>query len=198
MNQSTLNCPAFWKPFMFSFSFCPHFIHYVSQKNRALSAFCCCCCCCWLFTAGQQIALWWIECCSIRHPCPLMHMHTQTTHAYSDYSCFLFLFSHAFGTVFICVCISSFYVLLTAEWHRQVSWLGQFGWYNCYYQHPTFRRIPGSHTNLSNLMLKWYQAPNTRWALTLAVLSNAQICRLCYTSNVPLLMSCVFAVKDEA
>lgn len=157
MNQSTFISPAFWKPFMFSFSFCPHFIHYVSQTHTALSAFCCCCR--WLFTARQQIAFCWV----LLHQTSMSNAHSHAR-AYTDNThtviihvfCFSFLMHLAlFLFVF---CISSFYVLLTAEWHRQVSWLGQFGWYNCYYQHPTFRRIPGSHTNLSNLMLKWNQA----------------------------------------
>lgn len=58
INQGTFISPAFWKPFMFSFSFCPHFIHYVSQTHTALSAFCCCCR--WLFTTKQQIAFCWV------------------------------------------------------------------------------------------------------------------------------------------
>lgn len=159
MNQSTFISAAFWKPFMFSFSFCPHFIHYVSQTHAALSAFCCCCCP-WLFTARQQIAFCWVQLhqTSIKCPHALMHMHTHTNTRVITCVLFFFLFTYAFASVFIWVCISLFYVLLTAEWHQQVSWLGQFGWYNCYYQHPTFRRISGSHTNLSNLMLKLNQA----------------------------------------
>lgn len=79
MNQSTFISLASWKPFMFSFSFCPHFIHYVSQTHAALSAFCCCCCP-WLFTARQQIAFCWVQLhqTSIKCPHALMHMHTHT------------------------------------------------------------------------------------------------------------------------
>lgn len=103
---------------------------------------------------------------------------------YLDYSCFFcFYFSSAYGSVFIWVCISSFYVLLTAERHQQVSWLGQFGWYNCYYQHPTFRRISGSHTNLS-IWCKSDTSSYDIWALSMAALNKAQIWRWCYMSDV--------------
>lgn len=95
----------------------------------------------------------------VQCPHALMLMRPQTiSHIQWLLMFFCLSFLMHLALFFICVCISSFYVLLTAEWHRQVSWLGQFGWYNCYYQHPTFRRIPGSRTNLSNLMLKWNQA----------------------------------------
>lgn len=90
------------------------------------------------------------------------HTHTYAhaqgigTNTHCDYPFFVFVCfwcSCAFVIVFLFVLLfSSFYVLSTAKWHRQISWFGQFGWYNCYYQHPTFRRIPGSHTSLSNLM----------------------------------------------
>lgn len=151
MNQSAFISPAFWKPFIISFLFCPHFIHSVIQTHKALSAYCGCCC--WLFTTRQQLQFF--ECCSIRHPWSAhtfsytciyrQHTHIMITHIF----CLSFLIHFAlclFEFVF-------FHFMLTAEWHQQVSWLGQFGWYNCYYQHHTFRRIPGSHTNLSNLML---------------------------------------------
>lgn len=122
---------------------------------------------------------------SMKNPHALIHMHIQTKRHKVITHVFLFLF---FGIVFIWVCISLFYVLLTAEWHQQVSWLGQFGWYICYYQHPTFRRIPGSLTDLSNLMLKWKQTLLITQAYSLAVHSTAQICRLC--STVCLMCSC--------
>lgn len=142
--------------FIFSFSFCPHFIHYISQTLVPLSAFCCCCCHCWLFPASQtncilfSAALWGIhEVASHSRAHAYRHNCTEGLHS----SFFVFIFHFFFlAKCFIWVCISLFYVLLTAEWHQQVSRLGQFGGYICYYQHPTFRRIPGSH---SNLMLKF-------------------------------------------
>lgn len=128
--------------------------------------------------------LHFVECCAIRHP-RWAHVHLQTYIRAHSFLMFLFLF--AFGSVFIWVYISSFYVLLTAEWHQQVSWLGQFGWYKCYYQHPTFRRIPGSCTDLSNLMLKWNSL--TLWSLAAA--SNTELCRLSYVWSTVVIALCV-------
>lgn len=110
MNQSTFISPAFWKPFMFPFSFCPHFIHYVSQTHTALSAFCCCCR--WLFTTRQQIAFCWV----LLRQTSKENPHALTAHAYTNTHAqwllmfFCSVFSYAFGTLFIWVCISSFYV----------------------------------------------------------------------------------------
>lgn len=105
MNQSTFISFAFWKPFMFSFSFCPHFIHYISQTHTALSAFCCCCCCHWLFTARQQIAFCWVllqrTSTSSAHTLSWTWIYRQTCTC-SDESWF-FSSSFASGTVFICV-----------------------------------------------------------------------------------------------
>ena len=106
-----------------------------------------------------------------------MHMKTNTSCDYYFSSSFFLLFvlffsfNNVLSLVFIWVCIFSFLALLTAQWYQQVSRLGQFGWYNCYYQHSTFRRIPGSHTNLSSLMLEWKQA--LKWAHSLSIFSNA-------------------------
>lgn len=73
MNLRTFISTSLWKPFMFSFSFCPHFIHHVSQTHTALSAFCCCCCC-WLFTARQQIAF----CEALLHSTSMPSVHTHS------------------------------------------------------------------------------------------------------------------------
>lgn len=104
MNQSTFISFALWKPFMFSFSFCPHFIHYISQTHTALSAFCCCCCH-WLFTARQQIAFCWVllqqTSTSIAHTLAWTWIYRQTCTC-SDESWF-FSSSFASGSVFICV-----------------------------------------------------------------------------------------------
>lgn len=146
-----------------------------------------CCCRHWLFTARTQIAFRRVLCCyqtSTECPHAFTNKHTRTLTQWFlmcvfifYFSLFLFTFVHLmhFCPVLIWVYISSFYVSSTAEWHQQVSWLGQFGWYNCYYQHPTFRRIPGSCTNLSNLMLKWNRAL-TPWPCSLAAVSNTESC----------------------
>lgn len=152
---------------------------------------CCCCCCHWLFTARQQIAFCWVLCHQTSTMCPraFTNIHTRA------HSFLMFLFLFAFGSVFIWVHISSFYVLLTAEWHQQVSWLGQFGWYKCYYQHPTFRRIPGSCTDLSNLMLKWNQAL-THWPCDHWQQPGTRSCADCRMFEAQLLLLRVFAVQD--
>lgn len=64
----------------FSFSFCPHFIHYVSQTHTALSACCCCCFCRWHFTARQQIAFCWVL---LHHTSTSKRTHATTTCTYS-------------------------------------------------------------------------------------------------------------------
>lgn len=74
----------------------------------------------------------------------------------------LFHLAHS-SLYFFILCLS------TAERHQQVSWLGQFGWYNCYYQHPTFRRISGIHTDLSALLLP-------PWHCTAAVSLDMMLC----------------------
>ena len=92
INQSTFISPNLWKPFMFSFSLCPHFIHYVSQTHTALSAFCCCCCL--LFIAREQIAFCWVllHQTSLKFPHALMLIQRNTCTYTMITHVFLFLF----------------------------------------------------------------------------------------------------------
>lgn len=109
MNQSSFIPPAFWKPFIFSFSFCPNFIHYVSQTHTALSAFCCWCR--WLFTAWQQIAFSWVllHQTSMKRPHTLMHIHIYTHSVFKDYSCFCV-------TLFLCI-VHCFHLCFFISFH---------------------------------------------------------------------------------
>lgn len=122
MNQSTFISSAFWKPFMFSFSFCPHFIHYVSQTHTALSAFCCCCR--WLFTARQQIAFCWVllhqTSMSSAHTLSCTCIYSQHTHTVITHVFFCFSFLMHLALFFICICISSFMFC------RQLNGTGRF------------------------------------------------------------------------
>lgn len=108
MNLITFISPSFWKAFMFSFSFCPHFIHYVSQTHTALFAFCCCCH--WLLTARQRIAFCQVLLHQTSTVCSVSththaHVYRDNTNAYSDYSCF-------FVPFFLCICHCFLFVFL--------------------------------------------------------------------------------------
>lgn len=126
---------------------------------------------------GDKLSSCWVLVGQTLCPEPT-HSHAHTFKKHQTHSLIALIFKFVrFCFVLFLFCIRqclhfclffSFDVSSTAEWHRQVSWLGQFGWYNCYYQHPTFRRIPGSRTYFSNLMLEWKQTFLTQWVQALA------------------------------
>lgn len=79
MNLNTCIYPSFWKLFMFSFSFCPHFIHYVPQTHAALSAFWCWQ---WLFSLpDNKIAFCYVTPKGSKRLLGFLHQHFKLVHA---------------------------------------------------------------------------------------------------------------------
>ncbi len=115
------------KPFIFPFSFCPHFIHYVSQIHAALSASCCCCR--WLFTARRQITFPWVllhqTSTSSTHTLPWTCIYRQNTHTH---------IFHFFVAPFLCIwhcfhlCFCFFILCFVDSWMAPAGFMAWPVW----------------------------------------------------------------------